>query len=149
MASCSNILGSPTTADVEYVRRVYDQTLDWYKVAETKAQLLLGAIGLFLTVLGGTVFGKVDDLRALSSTFGVETWLFLAVWILAASGAVLCATRSLLSLHGHAIRDFANLHVDPAAPLTYRPEVLWYFGHLANLPHSSAAAALGLANQST
>jgi hypothetical protein len=128
--------------DVEYARRVYDRALDWYKVAEAKAQLILAATGLFLTILGSGLFGKVNDIRALVELFGAETWVFLGISLLAVVGAVLCATWVLLSLHRRAAHDFASLHVDPADPNTYRPEVLWYFGHLASLQPGSAVTAL-------
>jgi hypothetical protein len=133
---------SSAEPDIEYIRRVYDRIIDWYKVAEGKAQLILAGTGVLVTVVAGTAFGKVDDARTLVGLFGVETWGFLGISLLAFVGAVICATRCLVSLHGRVMRDFAELKVDPAIRDTYRPEVLWYFGHLASLPKEAAVAAL-------
>jgi hypothetical protein len=46
------------------------------------------------------------------------------------------------SLHGNAEREFARLGVDPGDPSSYRPEVLWYFGHLACLKVDAAVEML-------
>jgi hypothetical protein len=48
----------------------------------------------------------------------------------------------LWSLHGRVGHEFAHLGVDPANPASYRPEVLWYFGHLALLEPDAARERL-------
>jgi hypothetical protein len=42
---------SPDESDGEYVRRAYERAIDWYKVAETKAQMLLTANGILVITL--------------------------------------------------------------------------------------------------
>lgn len=46
------------------------------------------------------------------------------------------------SFHGRAKNEFDHLGVDPGNPDTYRPEVLWYFGHLARLQRDAAVEKL-------
>jgi hypothetical protein len=45
------------TAGVEYARRMYDRVIDWYKVAESKAQLILTVNGVFVSVAFGVSAG--------------------------------------------------------------------------------------------
>jgi hypothetical protein len=42
---------------------MYDRVVDWYKVAETKAQLLLTVNGAFVTVAFGLLSGSAAELR--------------------------------------------------------------------------------------
>jgi hypothetical protein len=126
-----------------YVRRVYASTRDWYAVAETKAQLLLTINGIFITILFGTLFGRAGGARVPHGDAGPETWTLLAVSV----AALACAAGCLWSLHGDSDREFARLKVDPADPASYRPEVLWYFGHLARLQPAAAAEQLRTADE--
>ncbi len=128
--------------NVEYVRRVYASTREWYTVAEVKAQLLLAVNGVFVTILFGTLFGKTGDVRAGGAGLGPDTWIFLGVSVIALMTAVACAAMCLWSLHGGVGAEFARLGVNPDNPASYRPEVLWYFGHLANLKPDAAVEML-------
>jgi hypothetical protein len=127
-------------AGLEYARRVYDRVIDWYKVAEAKAQFLLTVNGVLATVALGVGSGLGIRLRDL---LGPEAWIFLGIAIAGIAAAVVFAAACLLSRHQHNIRvDLANLGVDPNVPETYRPEALWYFGHLATLQTGPAVARL-------
>jgi hypothetical protein len=125
-------------ARTEYARRVYDRVMDWYKVAETKAQLILTVNGVFITIGFGIVSAKPDGVSVPTRTVGPETWGFLALAVSALAGAIGAAAACLLSRHRHNIKiDFKRLGIDPderdelvALPV----ETLWYFGHLASLP---------------
>jgi hypothetical protein len=61
--------------------------------------------------------------------------------------SLVCAAGSLWSFHGRAKGELAGLDVDPRNPETYRPEVLWYFGHLARLQPKAVAERLRGAGQ--
>jgi hypothetical protein len=43
---------------LEYARRLYLNILEWYKIADSKGQLLLTLNGAFVTVMTGFVLGK-------------------------------------------------------------------------------------------
>jgi hypothetical protein len=113
-------------------------------VAETKAQLLLTVNGAFVTILFGTLFGRLGNVHA---RFGPETWAFLGVGVVALISALACAAGCLWSFHGNAKEEFAHLGVNPDDPASYRPEVLWYFGHLARLRSDAAVEALRRADR--
>src|SRR4051812_28210859 len=75
-------------ARTEYARRVYDRVMDWYKVAETKAQLVLTVNGVFITIGFGIVSAKPDGVSVPTRTVGPETWGFLALAVSALAGAI-------------------------------------------------------------
>jgi hypothetical protein len=122
-----------TEIAVEYIRRVYVSTREWYTVAETKAQLLLTVNGVFVTILFGILFGRIGDIRAGTAHFGPDTWVFLSASVAALVSALACAAGCLWSVHGRVGKEFSRLGVDPNDPTSYRPVVLWYFRHLARL----------------
>ncbi len=126
---------------------MYASTRDWYNSAEMKAQLLVAVNGVFVTLLFGFLFGNSDDGHAGTSGFGVDTWIFAGVAVLALLAAVSCAVVGLWSLHARARRDVKRADADPTAPESDRPEWLWYFGYLALLPRAAAEAKLRASDQ--
>ncbi|MFC4466835.1 hypothetical protein ACFPH6_20265 [Streptomyces xiangluensis] len=137
-----------TEADAEYVRRVYDRAIDWYRVAEAKAQLILTVNGVLVTVIFGTAAGNVTKKHEFAKISGVETWCFFLVSTGSLIGAVACAAACLWSRHVKNVKGtFARLRVYPEIPNSYRPEVLWYFGDLAHLEIEPAAALISRADR--
>jgi hypothetical protein len=137
------VKGPIGAARLEYSRRAYDRVIDWYKVAESKAQLILTVNGVFVTIAFGILSNKSDDAKSLGTTPGPETWLFLAIAIVSLAGAIGSATASLLSRHKQNIAsDFERLGVNPRQKLSYKPAALWYFGHLASLEFLDAVQAM-------
>lgn len=125
---------SSAPPNVEYARRMYDRAIDWYKIAESKAQLILTVNGAFVTITFGLVSGSVPEHGRSRSVIGPETWVFLAVAVAAVCGSIAAATACLQSRHDYNIRtDFKQLGIVRDDEATYRPEGLWYFGHLATL----------------
>ena len=57
------------TAGVEYARRMYDRVIDWYKVAESKAQLILTVNGVFVSVAFGVSAGASALLTSRTDAF--------------------------------------------------------------------------------
>ncbi|GAA0980034.1 hypothetical protein GCM10009555_045850 [Acrocarpospora macrocephala] len=113
---------------------MYDRTIDWYKVAESKAQHILTVNGVFATITFGLLSSGVSELRKSRASIGPETWVFLAIALVALCGSIGFATACLQSRHNHNIRtDYAQLGIVPGDKETYRPEGLWYFGHIAPL----------------
>lgn len=119
-----------------YCRAVYASMLDWYKVADTKGQLLLTINGIFVTVLSGLVLLRPDELIARKMQL---TWPGLLVIIGAAASvsySIICAIVCLHSRLSNAkldkhLRSFQN--VDAGGRYQYRPVVTFWFGTLARL----------------
>jgi hypothetical protein len=137
-----------STRGLDYARRVYDRCIDWYKVAETKAQLLLTANGAFAAIYFGLASANTDKVQTFGRNAGPETRCLLAVAVLAFCGAVSLAAGGLLSRHRHNInKDFARLGVRRDDPATYTGEVVWYFGHIASLEFGPAVELLRTADE--
>jgi len=135
------------TASVEYARRMYDRVIDWYKVAESKAQLILTVNGVFVSIAFGLASAGAGTGNR-SPRPGAETWTFLTIGALALCASIACAAVCLQSRHQfNARNDFSELGVNPDDPETYRPEALWYFGHIAHLPWRFAVAKLRTADE--
>lgn len=139
----SSVAEPPATDTLDHLRNLFELEVGWFRVAETKAQLILTANGIFISVLFGTALGKIASVQSLAKIFGPETWTLLLISGTTLTGAVGCAARSLWSWHHRrASQDFRVLGVDSVTPDSYRPEVLWYFGCLAKLPVEKAAERL-------
>ncbi|MEV0258304.1 hypothetical protein AB0H82_29080 [Streptomyces sp. NPDC050732] len=122
--------------------------MDWYKVSESKAQLILTLNGLLVTLLLGAVAGNAAKEREFAKISGVETWVFFLASAGALAGAVACAAACLWSLHVRNTRGtFALLGVNPEDVDSYRPEALWYFGDLAHLQMEPAASLISRADR--
>jgi hypothetical protein len=135
-----------TGANVDYLRHVYASTRQWYTASETKAQLLLAVNGVFASILFGLIFDRSAGGSARITHFKADTWVFLSVTSLALICAIVCASVSLWSHHGKAGAEFGRLGIDPQDPATYRPEVLWYFGHIAQLDRQAVGQKLRTVN---
>lgn len=125
---------------------MYDRVIDWYKVAESKAQLILTVNGVFVSIAFG--LSTSVDAGGRSSKPGPETWVFLGTGALALCASIICAAVCLQSRHRSNLRaDFVELGLNPDDPSTYGAEALWYFGHIAQLPQRHVVAKLRAADQ--
>jgi Family of unknown function (DUF5706) len=119
---------------LEYLRRIYQSGRAWYGIAERKAQLVLAANGILVTVVLGEAFGKLDQLHAIKAALQSDTWIAGALAACAIIGAVLCAGLCMWSLHGKtSTQELLDMGVDIGDENTYCPAALWYFGDLASL----------------
>src|SRR5688572_23664204 len=82
---------------LDYVRRVYSNVLDWYKSADTKAQVILTVNGLVITFLTSSILTAPETVQATFDSFGVETWVFLFAFTFGAVAALICAVLCLYS----------------------------------------------------
>ena len=132
----------PASPDRDYTRRVYETNREWYRLVETKAQIVIAANGAFLSLFFGGLLGG-SGARAISRDFSLDTWIFLGCAAVSILAAIAAAGVSLWSWHGHGIKkEFERLGVNPESSVTYRPEVLWYFGHIARLNPSAVTEML-------
>jgi hypothetical protein len=127
----------PSAHAVEYARRLYGSILDWYKAADTKAQVVLTANGTFLTILTGLVLGRPADTKSVVDELGVVGWACAGIFAAGVAGAlasaVLCLHSQLLS--SDQIREILASHgaADGDRGLDYDPATLWFFQLVARL----------------
>jgi hypothetical protein len=118
-----------TSQALDYAHRLFENYIDWYKTAETKAQVLLTLVGGFLTFLTGSAFAKRDDLKKVVDYFGIETWILLAAMCLASTLAIVSAIVCLWS-RTNSRREVNQLLHRPGAGSggkDYPPQVMWFF----------------------
>ncbi|WP_306204403.1 hypothetical protein [Actinoplanes sp. RD1] len=87
----------PGDAALEYSRRLYSNVVDWYQVAETKAQVILSPAGIFTSFLTGSVLVKSSDTRETVQAFAWHTWCALALLAVALAASITSAVMCLVT----------------------------------------------------
>lgn len=132
----SNGAPEPHVANLEYLRRLHEKTFEWYKIADSKGQLLLTLNGVFITVVSTTIFDRPQDLAgrlAAAGVAGLVTALFSAICV---AGSVLSAVLCLYSRLSDARLSRLtgqDLGVDPNDPSTFKPAIAGWFGFIASI----------------
>lgn len=119
-----------------YVRRLFDNILDWYKNADTKAQILLTLAGVFISFLASTVFAKKKDIQSILDLFEIETWIllfFMVAFLIAAIVSALQCLRSRLADPEDIEKHLLNIVNDSEGKDRQWPETMWFFGMIAQL----------------
>lgn len=126
--------------EVTYLRSVYANVFEWYKIADTKSQLILTLDGILITVATGLILASPGQLIARKRGFGWETWMFLAISGLTLTVSVACAIKCLYSrLDDVRLSSMARKHsVDPKNEATYSPAIAYWFGMIAILDPKKA-----------
>jgi hypothetical protein len=129
----------PDAPGVTYLRNVYANVFEWYKIADSKSQLILTLDGVLITVATGLVLASPGQLAAQERRFGWETWMFLAVSSFALTMSVACAVRCLYSrLENASLKALREYDVDREDGTTYVPAISHWFGTIAKLNHQKA-----------
>jgi len=82
---------------LDYSRRLYERVIDWYKNADSKAQIILTLNGVFVAFLTSSIFKNPDELLKLTNRFSTFTWLFLSLMCACLVGSIVCALMCLWS----------------------------------------------------
>jgi hypothetical protein len=116
---------------VDFARRALDINLDWYRNADTKAEILLSLDGVFLAFVTSSIFMKRDDLAGILDGFTNWTWFLLSMMCVALATSILCAIGCIWSripLSNRAREQYfaeRNIHMDKLE--TYLPEATLFF----------------------
>lgn len=124
---------------VDYARRLFANVLDWYKNADSKAQILLTIDGAFLSFLTGKVFVRREEIASIFQSFGPETWSALVLMALMLTLSIVAALSCLWSRVRFSDGPQQQLsHATSAAedPAPYPAELIWFFGKIAGLDES-------------
>jgi len=135
---------------LEYSRRVFDGILEWYKNADSKAQIILTIDGAFLTFLTSSIFMKQGNLSTILSNFGVETWLLLALMCLALAGSILSSILCLWSrIYSKDKLDeiLRSGGVDIERSETYKPQFMLFFQFISRLNAEQMAEKLAAVDE--
>ena len=133
--------GHPSVGQA-HLLRTFAQALDWYKSADSKAQVILTLDGAFVTFLSTTVFTERDDVQQVIGTFGTDTWILLGLMCLALAYSIvsgLLCLQSRIYSPGELDEDFRKVRTNPDVAATYAPEVMSFFQHVGRLKPEALA----------
>jgi hypothetical protein len=82
---------------LDYSRLLLERVIDWYKNADSKAQIILTINGAFLTFLTTSIFKNPEELSKIIQRFTVCTWIFLMLMCVCLVGSIISALMCLWS----------------------------------------------------
>ena len=89
---------------LEYARRLYERIIDWYKNADSKAQIILTLNGAFIAFLAAAIFKAPDEIIKITVKFSGFTWLWLSLMCICLVGSIICALVCLWSRIAFSVR---------------------------------------------
>lgn len=113
---------------LDFSRRLYERTIDWYKNADSKAQIILTLNGALIAFLTSGIFKKPAEIFEITSKFGGLTWLFLLLMCVCLGGSILSAFLCLRSRLG-TLAEIEKLRNSAE----YSPNEMLFFGTIAHL----------------
>lgn len=120
------------TTNLEYVRQLYASVLDWYKNADSKAQVILTLDGIFLTLIANTLFQN----SKVVSEIPWHTAFFLGLMAMSLSASIYHAIACIWS-RIYSTADLKEIirkaGVDIADYETYAASVCWFFQMISEL----------------
>ena len=136
---------SEISASLDYARRLFERIIDWYKTADSKAQIILTLDGAFLTFLTTSVFKNPDELSRIIQRFNFFTWLFLVLMcvclIVSIISALMCLwSRVWLVSKRDAVLVNEKRRIRDAEK--YSPNVMLFFKTISWLDHDKFQSQL-------
>ena len=136
---------SEISASLDYARRLFERIIDWYKTADSKAQIILTLDGAFLTFLTTSVFKNPDELSRIIQRFNFSTWLFLALMcvclIVSIISALMCLwSRVWLFSKRDAVLVEEKMRLKEAEK--YSPNLMLFFKTISWLDHDKFQSQL-------
>ena len=121
------IESSVPTGSVAFSRGVYASTMDWYKVADSKGQLLLTLNGVYITALSSVTIASSQKLVQIHASLPLATLVLLAGAAVATAISILMAIACLYSrLSDATLNELRKSFTEQDAQggIRYRPAAL-------------------------
>lgn len=133
-----------------YSRLVFERVIDWYKNADSKAQIILTVDGVFLTFLTTSIFKNPDELSKITQRFTAYTWIFLMLMCVCLIGSIISAlmclwSRILLSSKRDRVLMREKKRLGEAE--RYPPSVMLFFKTISWLDHDKFQVELASVNK--
>lgn len=133
-----------------YSRLVFERVIDWYKNADSKAQIILTIDGVFITFLTTSIFKNPDELSKITQRFTAYTWIFLILMCVCLIGSVISAlmclwSRILLSSKRDRVLMREKQRIGEAEK--YSPSVMLFFKTISWLDHDKFQVELAGVNK--
>jgi hypothetical protein len=140
-------MASQNDNKLEYSRRLYDSVLDWYKSADSKAQVALAIDTGFLAFLTSTIFSEPATLSKIISAFNFTTWLTLTLMLLSlivSIGASIFCIWSRIYSPKEVRRIIKKAESKYQNSNIYPPEtIMWFFQFIEGLDEQKFQVTLG------
>ncbi len=141
---------SEISDSLDYARRLLERVIDWYKNADSKAQIILTLDGAFLTLLTTSVFKNPAELSGIVQRFNFFTWLFLVLMCVCLVGSIVSALMCLWSrVFLFSKRDAVLVREKTRINETerYSPNVMLFFKTISWLDHDKFQSQLADVNK--
>ena len=122
-----------------YSNLVLETVMDWYRNADSKAQIILTLDGALVAFLTSSLFKRAEDLSSITRNFTWITWTLLAAMCVCLAGSILSALTCLWS------RVFLGIKRDSVlgkernyirhGENVYSPNVMFFFKTICWLEH--------------
>src|ERR1035441_4724206 len=92
---------SDLTSAVNYSNLVFANVVDWYKNADSKAQIILTLDGALVAFLTTSIFKVPSEVSLITQRFTTRTWLLLMAMCLCLVGSIISALMIDPTRHKH------------------------------------------------
>ena len=135
---------SPT---LDYSRFALTNVIDWYRNADSKAQIILSLDGALVAFLTSSVFKKPADVTSITQSFTSHTWFLLIAMCLCLVGSIICAlmclwSRIFLGIRRGSILSHERDKIKEGAK-QYSPNVMLFFKTICWLDHDKFQEQIG------
>jgi len=139
--------------NIEYIRNLYQNVLDWYKNADSKAQVILAIDGGLVAFISSTAFAKPDEIKLILKEFTPITWMFLtfmfASLVASMGSAIFCLWSRIYSSEDLTIiieKAISKAKTSEFSNYPYPPSVACFFQFIERLDKEKFRETLNSVN---
>jgi hypothetical protein len=127
------------SAALAYSNLLFANVVDWYKNADSKAQIILTLDGALVAFLTGSIFKKPGELLDITRALTPSTWLLLIAMSACLVGSIISAlmclwSRVFLEIRRDSVLGQERRRIKEGAKL-YSPNVMLFFKTICWLDH--------------
>lgn len=115
-----------------FSRNIYERALDWYKSAESKAQIVLTLNGVFISFLGGNIFLH-DETKDSLADLGIGTFVVIGLMLVGLVSSIVFALICLKSRFGKTKIEQLTERDAKGNIIKYDHSIIFFFDHLRQL----------------
>jgi hypothetical protein len=130
--------GDQSTA-LAYSNLLFANIVDWYRNADSKAQIILTLDGALIAFLTTSIFRKPGDLSEITRSLTLRTWLLLTAMCVCLVGSIISAlmclwSRVFLGIKRDSVLGQEKKKIRDGAT-SYSPNVMLFFKTICWLDH--------------
>lgn len=138
---------------IEYTRRLYQNILDWYGSADSKAQVVLAIDGGLVAFISSTAFSKPNDIEPIIKALPLLTWVLLSFMVLSLmvsmGAAIFCLMARIYSVGN--LQEIINNAISKAkntefSSFPYPPAIACFFQFIERLDKEKFVQTLNSIN---